>query len=369
MLVFGLLLLILQTAACVERFCSFTQSDPCYAALGHKLNLLMVDASKYTRTIKKIINNTEVAACKVRNDTMRANDCDLYINRPEVRIINGTVMINSVKREDSGDYKLVFDNSGGTEISQYLQVNVEAPVGSVKVSIICSSNQMRSVSCSSEGDQLLYSWTLNGETQTDGNSTIQLQEETKGEITCTVKNHVSQGNTTVSIKDCPGSTTDAVTSSLTTKTSENGTSLSTEKTTQNYSSGSLFTLARYLLIAMGCVAVILILLFIIVYYVYRKKQHKSPTPAPPSGDVELIYTHISHQKTNKQGAGKKKEASPDDDVEYSAVRVQKKKKNKPEEEVQYGEVTFSPKHSNTQNQQQQQQQPAEECVYSEVHRS
>nr|XP_021336763.1 uncharacterized protein LOC110440201 isoform X3 [Danio rerio] len=331
MLVFGLLLLILQTAACVERFCSFTQSDPCYAALGHKLNLLMVDASKYTRTIKKIINNTEVAACKVRNDTMRANDCDLYINRPEVRIINGTVMINSVKREDSGDYKLVFDNSGGTEISQYLQVNVEAPVGSVKVSIICSSNQMRSVSCSSEGDQLLYSWTLNGETQTDGNSTIQLQEETKGEITCTVKNHVSQGNTTVSIKDCP--------------------------------------VARYLLIAMGCVAVILILLFIIVYYVYRKKQHKSPTPAPPSGDVELIYTHISHQKTNKQGAGKKKEASPDDDVEYSAVRVQKKKKNKPEEEVQYGEVTFSPKHSNTQNQQQQQQQPAEECVYSEVHRS
>ncbi|XP_073778571.1 uncharacterized protein isoform X3 [Danio rerio] len=208
---------------------------------------------------------------------------------------------------------------------------------------------MRSVSCSSEGDQLLYSWTLNGETQTDGNSTIQLQEETKGEITCTVKNHVSQGNTTVSIKDCPGSTTDAVTSSLTTKTSEN--------------------VARYLLIAMGCVAVILILLFIIVYYVYRKKQHKSPTPAPPSGDVELIYTHISHQKTNKQGAGKKKEASPDDDVEYSAVRVQKKKKNKPEEEVQYGEVTFSPKHSNTQNQQQQQQQPAEECVYSEVHRS
>ncbi|XP_073778574.1 uncharacterized protein isoform X4 [Danio rerio] len=135
--------------------------------------------------------------------------------QPEVRIIKGTVMINSVKREDSGNYRLELFNPDGTETSQYLQVNVEAPVGSVQVSIICSSNQMRSVSCSSEGDQLLYSWTLNGDTLMDGNSNIQLQEETKGEITCTVKNHVSQENTTVSIEDCPGLTTEAVTSSLT----------------------------------------------------------------------------------------------------------------------------------------------------------
>ncbi|XP_005174568.2 uncharacterized protein isoform X1 [Danio rerio] len=215
MLVFGLLLLILQTAACVERFCSFTQSDPCYAALGHKLNLQMVNASKYSLTIIKRINNIDDAVCRVRNDTKRANVCDLYINRPEVRIIKGTVMINSVKREDSGNYRLELFNPDGTETSQYLQVNVEAPVGSVQVSIICSSNQMRSVSCSSEGDQLLYSWTLNGDTLMDGNSNIQLQEETKGEITCTVKNHVSQENTTVSIEDCPGLTTEAVTSSLT----------------------------------------------------------------------------------------------------------------------------------------------------------
>ncbi|XP_021336962.1 uncharacterized protein isoform X1 [Danio rerio] len=202
MLVFGLLLLILQTAACVERFCSFTQSDPCYAALGHKLNLQMVNASKYKLTIIKRIDNTDDAACRVRNDTKRANECDLYINRPEVKIINGTVMINPVKREDSGDFRIQFNNPDGTETSQDLQVNVEAPVGSVEVSVICSSNQMRSVSCSSEGDQLLYSWTLNGETLMDENRNIYLEEGTEGEITCTVKNHVSKRQKTVSTEDC-----------------------------------------------------------------------------------------------------------------------------------------------------------------------
>ncbi len=36
----------------LDQFCWFGQSDHCYAALGHKLNLLMVlDASKYDLNI------------------------------------------------------------------------------------------------------------------------------------------------------------------------------------------------------------------------------------------------------------------------------------------------------------------------------
>ncbi|XP_056328955.1 uncharacterized protein LOC130241261 [Danio aesculapii] len=74
---------------------------------------------------------------------------------------------------------------------------------------------MRSVSCSSEGDQLLYSWTLNGNPLMDVNRNIQLDEGTEGEITCTVKNHVSKRQKTVSIIGCHGSIIDSVTSSLT----------------------------------------------------------------------------------------------------------------------------------------------------------
>ncbi|XP_051716869.1 uncharacterized protein LOC127494758 isoform X2 [Ctenopharyngodon idella] len=104
---------------------------------------------------------------------------------------------------DSGNYTLRLEGSDGTVTSADLQVNVEAPIGSVEVSISCSSNGMKSVSCSSDGDPLIYSWTLNGESLMDGNTTIQLNEETDGNIICSVKNHVSDGQKSIRVKHCP----------------------------------------------------------------------------------------------------------------------------------------------------------------------
>ncbi|RXN36456.1 hypothetical protein ROHU_002934 [Labeo rohita] len=89
-----------------------------------------------------------------------------------------------------------------------------APIGSVEVSIICSSSGVMRASCSSEGDQLLYNWTLNGDSLTDGNSSIDLNEGTDGNITCSVKNHVSHGQKTINVKPCPGPTTTSVTSTV-----------------------------------------------------------------------------------------------------------------------------------------------------------
>ncbi|XP_042594701.1 uncharacterized protein LOC109046350 isoform X5 [Cyprinus carpio] len=203
MLIFGLMLLLLQTAACLELNCSFDQSDPCYTALGHKLNLLMVqDASKYDLQVKKRINNNTAdgPVCRVKNGRMR--ECDLYNNRPEVTVINGTVIINRVIRTDSGNYRLTLVHSDGSETSRDLQVIVEAPIGSVEVSIICSSNQT-SVFCSSKGDQIIYSWTLNGDPLMDGNSSIDLDERRDGNISCSVKNHVSHAQKTIRLKPCP----------------------------------------------------------------------------------------------------------------------------------------------------------------------
>ncbi|XP_059371369.1 uncharacterized protein LOC132109364 isoform X2 [Carassius carassius] len=201
MLIFGLMLL--QTAACLDQFCSFDQSDPCYTALGHKLNLMMVqDASKYDLKIhKRIYNPQDDPLCRVKYGRMR--ECDLYNNRPEVTVINGTVIINRVNRTDSGIYTLTLTHSGGLETSRDLQVIVEAPTGSVEVSIICSSSGVMRVFCSSEGDQLLYSWTLNGDPLMDGNSSIDLDEETDGDISCSVKNHVSHTQKTIRLKPCP----------------------------------------------------------------------------------------------------------------------------------------------------------------------
>ncbi|KAK7137593.1 hypothetical protein R3I94_013292 [Phoxinus phoxinus] len=216
MLIFGLMLL--QTAACVECNCRFDQSVPCYAALGHKLNLQMVDARYYKLWIIKTINNNpDDPVCKVKNDTRYEKECDLFKNRPEVTFINGNLIINRVTRADSGNYTLKLDLSDGTEKSADLQVKVEAPIGSVEVSIICSSSGVTSVSCSSDGDPLIYSWTLNGHPLMDGNTNIQLNNTSHGDIIiCSVKNHVSDGQKSISVEDCPpGTTTAAVTSRLT----------------------------------------------------------------------------------------------------------------------------------------------------------
>ncbi|KAL1262291.1 hypothetical protein QQF64_007556 [Cirrhinus molitorella] len=187
----------------LDWFCWFDQSDPCYAALGDNLNLLMVlDARKYDLIIKRINNTHNDPVCRIKNDRMR--ECDLYNNRPEVTVINGTLIIKRVNRADSGNYRLTVYNSDGTETFHGdLQVIVEAPIGSVEVSIICSSSGVMRVSCSSEGDQLLYSWTLNGDPLMDGNSSIDLDEETDGDISCSVKNHVSHTQKTIRVKPCP----------------------------------------------------------------------------------------------------------------------------------------------------------------------
>ncbi len=79
-----------------------------------------------------------------------------------------------------------------------------APIGSVEVSIICSSSGVMGVFCSSDGDQLRYSWTLNGDPLMDGNSSIDLDERTDGNISCSVKNHVSHAQKTIRLKPCLG---------------------------------------------------------------------------------------------------------------------------------------------------------------------
>ncbi len=63
------------------------------------------------------------------------------------------------------------------------------------------------VFCSSDGDQLLYSWTLNGEILEQGpmvgNTSIDLDERTDGNIICSVKNHVSHAQKTIRLEPCP----------------------------------------------------------------------------------------------------------------------------------------------------------------------
>ncbi|KAL0175537.1 hypothetical protein M9458_027867, partial [Cirrhinus mrigala] len=55
---------------------------------------------------------------------------------------------------------------------------------------------------------IIYNWTLNGKILKQGpmvrNTTIQLNETSAiGNISCSVKNHVSYGEKTISVEPCP----------------------------------------------------------------------------------------------------------------------------------------------------------------------
>ncbi len=87
---------------------------------------MVLDASEYDLKIIKRLNNTQHdPVCRVKNDRMRKSECVLYNNRPEVTVINGTLIINRVIRSDSGNYRLTVDHSDGQRTSRDLQVIVE----------------------------------------------------------------------------------------------------------------------------------------------------------------------------------------------------------------------------------------------------
>ncbi|XP_049324147.1 uncharacterized protein LOC103031569 isoform X12 [Astyanax mexicanus] len=262
-----------------------------------------------------------------------------------------TMIITRAEKEDSGRYKLETFNSTGKQTNYSLHLIIEAGVSSVKVTNSCFSITERKVHCSSDGDQLQFSWTLDGiphnQNLIDGNQTLLLGERSTGNFTCTVKNHVSSGSATVIIEQCPETTTAAsTTSAMTTTTPPPFNDL--------------------LLIMLGLFAVLLIVVAVIVCHIYRKKQAPKTTGSPQNGE-ELLYVQVNHKPKPKDGEeGTSRPARvQEEEVEYaSAVRQPKQKKKKKkepkEEEVQYGEVVFKTPAKK------QREQPEEECVYSQV---
>ncbi|XP_056626027.1 pregnancy-specific glycoprotein 22-like isoform X2 [Triplophysa dalaica] len=127
-----------------DQMCRFNQTEICYAVLGHKLSLQMDPESQhYDAYIQhlKTGDRTVDPTCKIKNDKIKENTCDLYKSRSDVMIINGTVIINNVIREDSGRYTIVLTDSTGSETSAELQMNVKDS-GSVVFVIVWSLQMM-----------------------------------------------------------------------------------------------------------------------------------------------------------------------------------------------------------------------------------
>ncbi|XP_072549695.1 T-cell surface antigen CD2-like isoform X2 [Salminus brasiliensis] len=187
-----------------------TSNQPClfYGALGRPLYLQLPSESEL-KLRKNRSGTTTETILTFKNQTIRHKHPD-----PRWQFVteNRTMIISRAEKNHSGNYSLDTFDSGGTDRGKYqFQLIIEAEVSSVKVTYSCLSSVDRSVYCSSDGDQLSFSWTLNvdshGHRLTDGNRTLLLDKGSTGTISCSVENHVSRGSQTIDLQECPGPTT------------------------------------------------------------------------------------------------------------------------------------------------------------------
>ncbi|KAM9413812.1 uncharacterized protein ACWYII_025446 isoform 2-T4 [Salvelinus alpinus] len=243
--VLGLLVISAGLSHGLETSCDAREDgSQCYGALGGTVYLqLVTDAMRYDElSFWKGSTGAKTEILKMKKDIVVIKYIPI-IDRVHFFINNGTLRINNTRRNDSGEYLLeIFNSSGLASGTRGLQLFIEAPVSSPQLSSECLSHGEMRVSCYSEGDGPKYSWTLDGQTLRDTETspgeetnTITLKKGLSGNLTCTVRNNISSDTVSRTISHCPGLIYVNCTSSNETKISEwvnaTGNTLCVESTT------------------------------------------------------------------------------------------------------------------------------------------
>ncbi|KAE8285996.1 hypothetical protein D5F01_LYC15676 [Larimichthys crocea] len=205
--VIGLLLMLLRVSHGVETYCDGRQDGAqCYGALGETVVLQLMDSASEISRYQLFKNK------KLILNVIRKSVTNVIADRSSFTPRDGTFRINDLSRTDGGEYTLtIFDLDGLMSEQRTLQLTFQAPVSSVLLVSKCLSQGEMRVSCSSEGgDSPQYSWTLDGHTLADtqllsvNNETnnITLKQDVLGQLTCSVKNHVSTVSETKTISTC-----------------------------------------------------------------------------------------------------------------------------------------------------------------------
>ncbi|XP_035389228.1 uncharacterized protein LOC118242400 [Electrophorus electricus] len=183
----------------VHAICRFNQNLRCYGTLGETLHLELDPEDEII--LKK--DNIKILGYKKQSITTN------YLDQARWQFIadNRTIIITRTEKRDAGRYMLdTFDANGTNKGKRHLHLNIEAAVSSVVVKDNCFSSERRTVSCSSEGEQLHFNWTFSGTRIThqldDGTKTLLLEKEYDGNVTCHVKNHVSHGQSSILLHQC-----------------------------------------------------------------------------------------------------------------------------------------------------------------------
>ncbi|KAG5270225.1 hypothetical protein AALO_G00190170 [Alosa alosa] len=191
--------------------CDATQDAACYGALGGPVYLQLMRNTRGHK-LSLYYNSAHVFKFKRTKSVFYEEfNTTSVLQRWQFVPDNGTMIINPAERRDAGTYRVQITESTGRGVKHTVQLTIEAPVSSVDLSISSSANGERSVRCSSTGDSPQYSWSLDGrplgEADADlssDNQTILLRGDVTGQLTCSVRNHVSSTHTTRLMDLCSG---------------------------------------------------------------------------------------------------------------------------------------------------------------------
>ncbi|XP_028314990.1 uncharacterized protein LOC114470848 isoform X3 [Gouania willdenowi] len=319
----------------VENHCDGRQNNTqCYAAL---------DGSIFIRLMDSAVENHIYNWFKDTSKLLVVNNKHVITNTLEKRAAfttqNSTYRINQLNSSDSGQYRLEVFAQGVKKEERILNLSFQAPVSSVQLVPTCLSMGEKKVSCSSKGDSLLYSWTLDGRPLTDsdlvpkGNNTnnVHLKLQTIGKLVCHVQNKVSKSSGEVTLTTCGYIFINCTLSNGTDILQwvvEDTNTLCVDPTTAPMGTVALIGIS---LSALVCI----LLLALVVICVQKKKPNK---PKEPQDDQELTYAAV--KVVQRPGT-----------LEVHRSEV----------EVEYGEVKFS-------QQPRQIQVPPDDCVYARVYK-
>ncbi|XP_053544347.1 uncharacterized protein LOC108280967 isoform X3 [Ictalurus punctatus] len=215
--IFGILLIFTKAAMGLlfqdPVVCRFNESSQCYIALGQRLHLQMPLEDRFEL---KITDKTSTTRFILKYRKTQSNPPKPNLPRWQFVKDNKTMILTSAERNDSGTYTLdIYDANRNTKGSYTFQVNIAAEVSSVNMWYSCLLPGVMKVYCSADGDNFRFNWTsdLNTFPQLeDGSSTVVLNKDHHGNVTCHVENHVSRDHNTTELHPCPEPTTAVISS-------------------------------------------------------------------------------------------------------------------------------------------------------------
>ncbi|XP_057705299.1 T-cell surface antigen CD2 [Corythoichthys intestinalis] len=297
----GLVLLLIVSQGVSEPCDGRKEGAECYGQLDGEIEIKLMDITPPNFNWNKGKTNIY----KWRNGSPRNILSPSKVNFESSK---GTMKIINLYRNDSGSYTVtMFDDQGQQPKNLTMELIIQAPVTDVRVVPKCVDGGEMLVSCTSKGDNLQYSWSLNGKQLPFQASNITLNRDKTGQLVCHVKNNVSEKKNEVRV------------SCVFIKCSQNGTLISDwfpntikilcDKPILEYDPPQIID---YLPIMGGILSALLLVLILVLAVAYIQKKKQSGT----NDEQELTYADVRIVNQPRRSIQVKKDL----EIEYGQVK-------------------------------------------------